>query len=223
MWLACLNINMMWQSRHLFTKKHPKSISGWLLSLYVAGQNLYFVFSIAGSVKSLVFIWFLQTFQLVYIPNPCIAYLQNRYMYMSDFSLISGFFTNLPLPQKKRSSHQGKKEIACITLNILQIFLSKNPFPFQSSFQKHSFMNFQKSSKITSMRFRGLCPLDQRETQACYPFFRICDFVKSHPLIHVYNTLEVQWSNLNENLAYCKADDGIRFLSDVLSILRQVK
>ena len=31
-----------------------------------------------------------------------------------DNFLISGFFQNLPLPPKKKRSHQGKKEVACI-------------------------------------------------------------------------------------------------------------
>ena len=58
---------------------------------------------------------------------------------------------------KKRSSHQGKKEVACIESKPLVSCLwgcgeSVNP--------------------PTSRRFRaGHCPVDHRETQAHYPFF----------------------------------------------------
>ena len=56
---------------------------------------------------------------------------------------------------KKRSSHQGKKEVACI--------VSK---PLVSCLWGCGELVVLQNE--TSRRFRGLCPLDQRETQARY-------------------------------------------------------
>ena len=70
---------------------------------------------------------------------------------------------------KKRSSHQGKKEIACIVSKPVVSCLwgcgeSVNPPK----------LNIQELQG-------GLCPLDQMETQARYPVSGFFTFVKSHP------------------------------------------
>ena len=90
-----------------------------------------------------------------------------------DFSgvfLISGFFYKFPFAskfsRKKRSSHQGKKEVACIVSKPLVSCLwgcgeSVNP------------------SKLNIQEVQGLCPLDHRKTQTRYLFFWIFFFFQN--------------------------------------------
>ena len=89
-----------------------------------------------------------------------------------DFSWFQDFHKSLfasKFSWKKRSRHRGKKELACIVSKPLVSCLwgcgeSVNP------------------PKLNIQEVQGLCPLDQRETQARYPIFQdIFTFVKSHP------------------------------------------
>ena len=75
-------------------------------------------------------------------------------MIFPDFRTFFNFFLQISL------SHQEKKEVACIVSKPLVYCLwgcgkSLNP------------------PKLNIQEVQGLCPLDQRETQACYPFFRM--------------------------------------------------
>ena len=86
----------------------------------------------------------------------------------SWFFLISGFCYKSPFASecswKKRSSHQGKNRSSLYCVQT-------------SSFLFVEMWRVCKSSKIKHPGGSGgLCPLDQRETQARYPFFRIFYF-----------------------------------------------
>ena len=85
------------------------------------------------------------------------------YVYISVLWFLGIFYKSPSASKfswKDRSSHQGKKEVACI--------VSK-----PSSFLFVGMWRVCESSKIKHPRGsggEGLCPLDERETQACYPF-----------------------------------------------------
>ena len=73
---------------------------------------------------------------------------------------------------KERCSHQGKKDVACI--------VSK---PLVSCLWGCGVCKSSKMKHPGGSGGAGLCPPDQRETQARYPFLRIFTFVKSRPWI----------------------------------------
>ena len=97
--------------------------------------------------------------------------LKIRPVISQDFSWFQGFHKSFFASEcscKKRSSHQGKKEVACIVSKSLVSCLwgcgeSVNPPKI-----KHPGGS------------GGLCSLRQRETQACYPFFMMFYYIKSH-------------------------------------------